>query len=71
MGVKINKELLTKMTIQERFDYLNKIKQMKFLNKDPKPKTEPWVDEERSDYDNFSDGKDELDNGWYDDSNEY
>ena len=32
---------------------------------------EPWIDEDRSEYDDFSDGGDRNDSGNGDDSNEY
>ena len=35
------------------------------------PKDDTWVDEEDSDYDNFSDGEDSGCGGDYDDANEY
>ncbi len=42
------------------------------MNKDPKPKGEEWVDrDDDGGYDSSSDSRDENDNGYYDDSNEY
>ena len=70
MGKQLDKDMLRMMTITERFNYLKNLKQMK-MNLDPKQ--EEWVDGDNDGgYDDSSDGKDELDNGYdYDDSNEY
>ena len=70
MGKQLDKDMLRMMTITERFNYLKNLKQMK-MNLDPKQ--EEWVDRDNAGgYDDSSDGKDELDNGYdYDDSNEY
>jgi len=75
MGKELDKKMLKMMTITERFNYINNLKEIKMnisqarAEKDPKDK--PWVDEENSDYDSFSDGSESDNNGWEDDSNEY
>ena len=78
MGKKLDEDMMRMMTIGERFKYIADKKKM-LLKMDPnvapndlKPETEPCIDRERSDYDDFSDGEDggggdEAD----DDSNEY
>ncbi len=73
MGKQLDKDMLRMMTITERFNYLNNLKQMQMnMNKDPKPKGEEWVDrDDDGGYDSSSDSRDENDNGYYDDSNEY
>ncbi len=73
MGKQLDKDILRMMTITERFNYLNNLKQMQMsMNKDPKPKNEEWVDrDDDGGYDSSSDSRDENDNGYYDDSNEY
>lgn len=75
MGKELDKKMLKMMTITERFNYINNLKKIKMnisqarAEKDPKDK--PWIDEENSDYDSFSDGSESDNNGWEDDSNEY
>ena len=73
MGKQLDKDMLRMMTITERFNYLNNLKQMQMsMNKDPKPKNEERVDrDDDGGYDSSSDSRDENDNGYYDDSNEY
>ncbi len=75
MSKNLNKEMLEMMTVTERFNYLNNLKKIKMnisqakAEKDPKDK--PWIDEEDSDYDSFSDGEDSGRGEDYDDANEY
>ena len=71
-------KMLRFMTMSERFKYINDKKKLKMdpnvAPNDLKPETEPlldWVDEERSDYDDFSDGEDGGGEESSDDSNEY
>jgi len=76
MGVELDKELMSKMTLQERFDYINEIKRLKMFAQNPKPRNDEWVDRDESEYDSSS-GGDKLNRrgGEYndvgDDSNEY
>ena len=79
MSKKIDSEfnkMLRFMTMSERFKYINDKKKMKqdpnVAPNDLKPETETWIDEERSDYDDFSDGEDGGgEESCEDDSNEY
>tara|TARA_B100000927_G_C16413205_1_gene448133 strand:+ start:378 stop:611 length:234 start_codon:yes stop_codon:yes gene_type:complete len=71
----LDKDMLRMMSVTERFNYINALKQMtmeanmkKLTEKDPK--TKPWVDEDNNDWDRWSDGDDNSsDDG--EDSNEY
>jgi len=68
--------MLRFMTMSERFKYINDKKKLKMdpnvAPNDLKPENETWIDEERSDYDDFSDGKDSGgEESCSDDSNEY
>ena len=49
----------------------DKDQSFKAFQEKQKQNTQSWVDEEESDYDNFSDGKDSDGGDDYDDSNEY
>ncbi len=49
----------------------DKDQSFKAFQEKQKQNTQSWVDEEESDYDNFSDGKDSDGGEDYDDSNEY
>ena len=85
MAKQLDKEMLSMMTITERFDYISAKKQMQAtIDKNTKsengtckysglPSTESysWIDEENSDYDSFSDGKDKRGKNTVEDSNEY
>jgi hypothetical protein len=75
MAKKLDKEMLKMMTITERFNYINNLKEMKMnisqARAEQDPKEYPWVDEDNDDYDSFSDGSESDSNGWEDDSNEY
>ncbi len=70
------KEMFSKMTIQERMDYkANFLKMKNAISKSKKEaqdnyKDEPWIDEEDSEYDSFSNGGSD-DDEWVDDDNEY
>jgi len=76
MGVELDKELMSKMTLQERFDYINEIKRLKMFAQNPKQRNDEWVDRDENEWDSSS-GGDKLNRrgGEYndvgDDSNEY
>ena len=76
MGKQLDKDMMRMMTVTERFKYINDKKKMQLdpniAPNDLKPEAEPWIDRERSDYDDFSDGKDgDGEESCDDDSNEY
>ena len=76
MGVELDKELMSKMTLQERFDYINEIKRLKMFAQNPKQGNDEWVDRDENEYDSSSGGaKLKRRGGEYndvgDDSNEY
>jgi len=71
----LDKDMLRMMTVTERFNYINNLKQiqmeanMKSLTEED-PRTKPWVDEDNDEWDGWSDGSDKSsDDG--EDSNEY
>ena len=73
MGKQLDKDMMKMMSITERFNYIAAKKKMMLDISSSKhdPKDDTWVDEEDSDYDNFSDGEDSRRGGDYDDANEY
>jgi len=71
----LDKDMLRMMTVTERFNYINNLKQiqmeanMKKLTEED-PRTKPWIDEDNNEWDGWSDGGDNSsDDG--EDSNEY
>tara|TARA_R110001592_G_scaffold7161_8_gene40365 strand:- start:303 stop:551 length:249 start_codon:yes stop_codon:yes gene_type:complete len=82
MAKQLDKDMMRMMSITERFKYQNDLKRMRFNMSEIKKEqeevkskytqsNEPWIDEDRSEYDDFSDGGDRNDSGNGDDSNEY
>jgi hypothetical protein len=71
----LDKDMLRMMTITERFNYINYLKQMQMEINTKKlteedPKTKEWVDEDNNEWDGWNDGSDNSsDDG--EDSNEY
>ena len=71
----LDKDMLRMMTVTERFNYINNLKQMQMkanmqsLTEDD-PKTKPWIDRDNNDWDGWNDGSDDSSDG-EDDSNEY
>jgi hypothetical protein len=71
----LDKDMLRMMTITERFNYINYLKQMQMEINTKKlteedPKTKEWVDEDNNEWDGWNDGSDNSSDG-EDDSNEY
>ena len=71
----LDKDMLRMMTITERFNYINYLKQMQMEINTKKlteedPRTKEWVDEDNDEWDGWNDGSDNSsDDG--EDSNEY
>lgn len=71
----LDKDMLRMMTITERFNYINALKQMQMEINTKKlteedPRTKEWVDEDNNEWDGWNDGSDNSsDDG--EDSNEY
>ena len=71
----LDKDMLRMMTITERFNYINYLKQMQMEINTKKlteedPRTKEWVDEDNNEWDGWNDGSDNSsDDG--EDSNEY
>ena len=71
----LDKDMLRMMTITERFNYINYLKQMQMEINTKKlteedPKTKEWADEDNNEWDGWNDGSDDSSDG-EDDSNEY
>ena len=71
----LDKDMLRMMTITERFNYINYLKQMQMEINTKKlteedPRTKEWVDEDDNEWDGWNDGSDNSSDG-EDDSNEY
>ena len=71
----LDKDMLRMMTITERFNYINYLKQMQMEINTKKlteedPRTKEWVDEDNNEWDGWNDGSDDSSDG-EDDSNEY
>ena len=71
----LDKDMLRMMTVTERFNYINYLKQMQMKINTKKlteedPRTKEWVDEDNNEWDGWNDGSDNSsDDG--EDSNEY
>tara|TARA_R100001163_G_scaffold65559_2_gene63267 strand:+ start:25 stop:258 length:234 start_codon:yes stop_codon:yes gene_type:complete len=71
----LDKDMLRMMTVTERFNYINYLKQMQMEINTKKlteedPRTKEWVDEDNNEWDGWNDGSDNSsDDG--EDSNEY
>ena len=71
----LDKDMLRMMTITERFNYINYLKQMQMEINTKKlteedPRTKEWVDEDNDEWDGWNDGSDNSsDDG--EDANEY
>jgi len=71
----LDKDMLRMMTITERFNYINALKQMQMEINTKKlteedPRTKEWIDEDNNEWDGWNDGSDNSsDDG--EDSNEY
>jgi hypothetical protein len=71
----LDKDMLRMMTITERFNYMNQLKQIMVMGKDPnekEPNQTEWVDrDDDGGYDNISDGKGNGRKEYNDDDFEY
>ena len=71
----LDKNMLSMMTITERFNYMNQLKKMMVMGKDPnekEPNQTDWVDrDDDGGYDTTSDGKDNGVKEYNDDEFDY